>query len=783
MERELRDAALRGPAGGQGPPPEHQEKGGKGPAPEGETKRLYLTVRGMSCAACVRRIENALRQTPGVVQASVNFAGEKAVVDYVPGVVAPEELRSLVQGLGYEALLDEEQPPDHEEAAREGDLKKLGRTLLFAAAFTVPVVLGSFREFLPGIPAWLANPWLLLLLTTPVQFGAGWRFYLGAWSALKARSADMNVLIATGTSAAYLYSLLMTVAPGYFETRGMTPVIYYDTAAVIITLILLGRYLEARAKRQTSAAIRKLMGLRPKMARVVRAGREVEVPVEEVVPGDLVVVRPGEKVPVDGVIVEGHSALDESMLTGESVPVEKGPGDEVIGATLNRTGTFRFRATKVGRETVLAQIIRLVEEAQGSKPPIQRLADVVASYFVPAVLGIAVLTFLGWYFFGPAPSLLYALLNFVAVLIIACPCALGLATPTAVMVGTGKGAEYGVLIKNGESLELAHRLSTIVFDKTGTLTEGEPVVTDVMARGAGERDLLFYAAVAEQGSEHPLGEAVVRYAREQAGLDLPGAEDFEAIPGRGVRALVAGKEVLVGTPELLEGRGVDLGDLEQEGEALAGQGKTPMYVALDGVCVGLIGVADRLKPTSRRAIAALHQMGLETVMITGDHARTAAAIAREAGITRFRARVLPGDKAAEIKKLQEEGRIVGMVGDGINDAPALAQADVGIALGTGTDVAMASSDITLITGDLLGVVTALQLSRRTIRTIKQNLFWAFIYNIIGIPVAAGVLYPFFGILLNPMVAALAMAFSSVSVVANSLRLRSFRPRLPRLPEG
>lgn len=783
MERKLRVAARRGPAGGQGPPPEHQGKGGKGPAPEGETKRLYLTVRGMSCAACVLRIENALRQTPGVVQASVNFAGEKAVVDYDPGVVAPEELRSLVQGLGYEALLDEEQPPDHEEAAREGDLKKLGRTLLFAATFTVPVVLGSFREFLPGIPAWLANPWLLLLLTTPVQFGAGWRFYLGAWSALKARSADMNALIATGTSAAYLYSLLMTVAPGYFEARGMTPVIYYDTAAVIITLILLGRYLEARAKRQTSAAIRKLMGLRPKMARVIRDGREVEIPVEEVVPGDLVVVRPGEKVPVDGVIVEGHSALDESMLTGESIPVEKGPGDEVIGATLNRTGTFRFCATKVGKETVLAQIIRLVEEAQGSKPPIQRLADMVASYFVPAVLIIAAFTFAIWYLYGPPPSLLYALLNSVAVLIIACPCALGLATPTAVMVGTGKGAEYGVLIKNGESLELAHRLDTIVFDKTGTLTEGEPVVTDVVARGVGERELLFYAAAAEQGSEHPLGEAVVRHAREQAGLDLLGAEDFEAIPGRGVRALVAGKEVVVGTPELLEGKGVDLGDLKQEGEALAEQGKTPMYVALGGVCVGLIGVADRLKPTSRRAIAALHQMGLETVMITGDHARTAAAVAREAGITRFRAGVLPGDKAAEIKKLQEEGRIVGMVGDGINDAPALAQADVGIALGTGTDVAMASSDLTLITGDLLGVVTALQLSRRTIRTIKQNLFWAFIYNIIGIPVAAGVLYPFFGILLNPMVAALAMAFSSVSVVTNSLRLRAFKPRFPRLPEG
>lgn len=741
----------------------------------GATERITITIRGMSCAACVRRIETALNKMSGVKSAIVNFAGEKAVVDYYPDVVTPEDLRLRVQSLGYDALFEKELPPESEEEARDADIKKLFWTLVVSVVFTIPVVLGSFRDFIPGIPLWLANPWLLLALTTPVQFGAGLRFYLGAWSTIKNRSADMNVLIATGTSAAYLYSLVMTLAPGYFAERGMLPAMYYDTAAVIITLILLGRYFEERARRQTWTSIKKLMGLRPKQARVIREGQEIEISVDEVVPGDIVIVRPGEKVPVDGVIVDGHSALDESVLTGESIPVDKGPGDEVIGATLNRTGIFKFQATKVGKETVLAQIIRLVEEAQGSKPPIQRLADVVASYFVPVVMGIAVITFFVWYFLGPEPSLIFALLNFVAVLIIACPCALGLATPTAVMVGTGKGAEYGILFKNGESLELAHKLDTVVFDKTGTLTEGKPVVTDVFAQDIEEQRLLLYAAAAERGSEHPLGEAVVRYAGER-GFVLPELEEFEAVPGKGIRAKIEGHQVLVGTPELLNSHGIGLGKLEDRGEELAGAGKTPVYAALDGICVGLFGVADRLKPTSAQAVAALQEMSLETVMITGDHESTAKAVAREAGISLVEARVLPGDKATEIKRLQDEGRIVAMVGDGINDAPALAQADLGIALGTGTDVAMASSDITIITGDLLGVVSAIQLSRRTIKTIKQNLFWAFIYNVIGIPIASGVLYPFFGILLNPMIAAVAMAFSSVSVVSNSLRLRTFRPR-------
>jgi Cu+-exporting ATPase len=681
------------------------------------------------------------------------------------------------------------------------------------------------HHWFPWTPTALRNFWVLLVLTTPVQFWVGAQFYRGAWAALKHKTSDMNTLIAVGTSAAYAYSLAMTVAPQFFQARGITPAVHYETAAVIITLILLGRLLEAIARGRTSEAMKRLMGLQAKTARVLHDGHEADIPVEEVGIGDLVIVRPGEKIPVDGVVREGASAVDESMLTGESIPVEKRSGDPVIGATLNKTGAFRFEATRVGRDTVLAQIVRLVEEAQGSKAPIQRLADQVASIFVPTVIGIALLTFAIWWAFGPSPAFLFAMLNFVAVLIIACPCALGLATPTAIMVGTGRGAELGILIRSGESLETAHRVRTVVLDKTGTLTKGEPVVTDVISyqpsavggqpggaddepraashdagvgcrmpgagmseprvasregEGAGRTlsasaaDLLRLAASLERGSEHPLGEAIVRRAREE-GLVLSEVEGFEAVPGHGVTGRVDGRNVLLGTVKFLAESGIEAGELASLTDDLAAQGKTAMLAAVDGRAAGVIAVADTLKTGSRPAVQALHRLGIEVAMLTGDNRRTAEAIAREAGIDRVLAEVLPEQKAAEIRRLQAEGKVVAMVGDGINDAPALAQADVGIAIGTGTDVAMEASDITLIRGDLSGVVTAIQLSKRTLRIIKQNLFWAFIYNILGIPVAAGILYPFLGILLDPMLGSAAMALSSVSVVSNSLRLRRFRP--------
>jgi len=594
---------------------------------------------------------------------------------------------------------------------------------------------------------------------------------------LKHRTSDMNTLIAVGTSAAFIYSTVVTFFPGVFKTFGLNLGVYYDTAAMIITLILLGKMLEAIAKGHTSEAIKRLMGLRAKTARIVREGVELDIPVEEVRQGDWVVVRPGEKIPVDGIVREGLSAVDESMLTGESIPVEKHSGDRVMGATINKTGSFKFEATKVGKETVLAQIIKLVEEAQGSKAPIQRLADRVATIFVPTVILIALATFVIWLIFGPSPAFTFALLNFVAVLIIACPCAMGLATPTAIMVGTGRGAENGILIKNGESLETVHRVTTIVFDKTGTLTQGKPEVTDVAANGGfREEQVLSWAASVEKGSEHPLGEAIVHAAKEK-GMQLSRVEAFEAIPGQGVKARIDGQHLLLGNLRLMEDNGVQADGLWHRAEKLAGQGKTPMIVALDGRAAGVVAVADTLKPNTREAVEALHRMGLEVIMITGDNERTAKAVASQIGIDRVLAEVLPWDKSQQVKKLQEEGKVVAMVGDGINDAPALAQADVGIAIGTGTDVAMESSDITLITGDLRAVIAAIQLSKRTIRTIKQNLFWAFIYNILGIPIAAGILYPFWGILLNPMIASAAMAMSSVSVVSNSLRLKRFHPKI------
>ena len=753
-----------------------------------------FAVRGMTCASCVRAVEDALLAVEGVTRAQVNLATERATVALSPGV-AVQALRARVAGAGYELAREIDEAgalEDTEAAERAVERRWLEARLAVAVVLGVVLFVLAQAGRIPGLselPHGAINV-TSFLVATPVMFFSAWPFFRGAWQVARHRSTDMNTLIAVGTSAAYLYSIVATFWPGAIETAGVEAEVYFETAAVIIALILLGRWLEARAKGETSAAIKRLMGLRARTARVVRDGDELDVPIEEVVAGDVVIVRPGEKVPVDGVVVDGASSVDESMLTGESLPVEKQPGDEVFGATLNATGSFRFRATKVGAESALAQIIRLVQEAQGSKAPIQRLADVIASYFVPAVIAIALLTFAVWAVFGPAPAVTFALLNAVAVLIIACPCALGLATPTAIMVGTGKGAEHGVLIRGGESLETAHKITTVILDKTGTITEGKPSVTDVVpADGLSEDELLRLAASAERGSEHPLGEAIVRAAGERH-LDLADASEFAAVPGHGIEAVVDGRALVLGNLRLMQERRLDLNGLGPRGEALSEEGKTPMFVAVDGRVAGVVAVADTIKPTAREAVAELREAGIDVVLLTGDNARTAAAVGRAAGIDRVLAEVLPEDKANEVRALQEAGGVVAMVGDGINDAPALAQADVGIAIGTGTDVAMEASDVTLIKGDPRDVATAIALSRRTMRTIRQNLFWAFAYNVALIPVAAGVLYPVFSDagtpaalepflgefgFLNPMLAAGAMAFSSVSVMLNSLRLRGFRP--------
>jgi P-type Cu+ transporter len=660
----------------------------------------------------------------------------------------------------------EASPAAHEELARR-ELRVLQAKLLFAAVVGVALLVLSFVWSPLGERATM---WVMLALATPVQFWAGWEFYAGAWKVTRQRSADMNTLIAMGTSAAYLYSVLATVAPRIFESTGELPAVYFDTAAVIIALILLGRLLEARARAGTTEAIKKLIGLQPRAATILRDGVEREVAVDDVRPGDEVLVRPGQKVPVDGIVVHGHSTIDESMLTGESVPVEKAPGDEVIGATVNRAGSFRFRAARIGTDTVLSQIVRLVERAQGSKPPIQRIADRVSARFVPAVIAIACLSFAVWLLTGS--SFASALLAFVAVLIIACPCALGLATPTAVMVGTGRGAEMGILVRGAEALETARGLDTVVLDKTGTLTRGEPQVTDVVPARREADELLALSAAAESTSEHPLGAALVRRAREWH-LDLAPAEDFETAVGYGVTARVDGRMVAVGSARHMRESGIDFSACRADAERLEEEGKTAVYVAVAGEATGVIGIADIIKREAADAVAELQRLGLEVVMVTGDNRRTAQAIARQAGIDRVLSEVLPQRKADEIRRLQESGRSVAMVGDGINDAPALVQADVGIAIGTGTDIAMEASDLTLIAGDLRGVPSALELSRQTMRTIKQNLLGAFIYNATLIPVAAGVLYPVWGVLLDPVLAAAAMAASSVTVVINALRLRGF----------
>ncbi len=753
----------------------------------GTANRVDMPVVGMHCAACAVRIEGALGQTPGVSKAAVNFATGRATVEYDPAATAPTNLRDVVRGAGYDAVLPQEGHhaggvSDAEEQAREAEYNRTRLKFVVAAALTVPVaILGMGVHLVPSLAPLLDFPgraWVELALATPVLFWAGWEFFTGAWAAARHRAADMNTLVAIGTLSAYAYSVAATLAPGWFAAgtssehagHGSTaPVgVYYEVAAVIVTLILLGRLLEARARSRTGGAIRALIGLSPKTARVERGGAEVDVPVADVRVGDVVRVRPGEKVPVDGTVLDGTSAVDESMLTGEPLPVTKAPGDTVIGATVNTTGSFRLTATKVGADTVLQQIVRLVQEAQGSKAPIQKIADTVSGYFVPVVLCLAVLTFVVWFNLAPTESrLTFALLTFVSVLIIACPCALGLATPTAVMVGTGRGAQAGILIKGGEPLESAGRLTTVVLDKTGTVTEGKPAVTEVVAAGVSEADLIRLAAAAERQSEHPLARAVIA-AAEGRGLSVPSATAFEAVPGHGLVATVEGRSVLVGNARLLTSRDVAFDTAAVERTAAAG--RTTLLVAVDGTFAGLLAVADPVKPTSKAAVERLHAMGLEVILLTGDNRGTAEAVARAVGIDRVLADVLPEGKAAEVKKLRDAGKVVAMVGDGINDAPALAAADIGVAMGTGTDVAIEAADITLVKGDLSGVAASIELSRATMRTIRQNLFFAFAYNVLGIPVAAGILYPFTGWLLSPILASAAMALSSVSVVVNALRL-------------
>ncbi|MBD2316513.1 heavy metal translocating P-type ATPase [Phormidium tenue] len=742
-----------------------------------------LKLRGMSCASCANSIETAISNVTGVEQCNVNFGAEQATVTYNPRSVDVKRIQQAIADAGYSSqLLKEENPlvdDDEEQAARRKEENDLNRKVMIGSAISLFLVIGGLPMMtglsLPFIPAWMHNAWLQLVLTIPVQFWCGAAFYINAAKASKRHAASMDTLVATGTGAAYGYSIFATINPTFFTSQGLTADVYFEASAVIITLILLGKLFENRAKGSTSEAMRKLMGLQAKTARVIRHGREMDIAIAEVQLDDVILVRPGEKIPVDGEIIEGGSTIDEAMVTGESVAVKKQVGDEVIGATINKTGSFKFRATRIGKDTFLAQIVKLVQQAQGSKAPIQRLADRVTGFFVPIVIAIAISTFIIWYNFMGNVTL--AVITTVGVLIIACPCALGLATPTSIMVGTGKGAENGILIKGADSLEQAHNLQTIVLDKTGTITQGKPSVTHFVTT-AGMPDskvltLLSMAASVERYSEHPLAEAIVRYANA-LNVELTDVQDFEAIAGSGVRGYIGDHLVQIGTYRWMQELGITTDSLEQTWDTLERKGNTAIWIAVNGKIQGVMGITDAIKPSSVKAIRTLQRMGLEVVMLTGDNRRTAEVIAHEVGIDRVFAEVRPDQKAAQIQRLQNEGKVVAMVGDGINDAPALAQADVGIAIGTGTDVAIAASDITLISGDLQGIVIAIQLSRATMQNIRQNLFFAFIYNILGIPIAAGILFPFFGWLLSPIIAGGAMAFSSVSVVTNALRLKNFK---------
>ncbi len=745
---------------------------------------IDLTVEGISCPSCVAKIETSLKKIPGVIDASVNAVSGTTTITFDPLYADFQQFKKFIEGVGDYTVVsasDETGIQIARERAQEEHIAALKRAFAISAILTVFTGLISMGERLPLIR--LMNDsmrnYVLLILTLPVMFWAGLRFLRGAVFALRHKTFDMNVLIALGTLSAFLYSVAVTFIPENLLSRiawkSAHPHVYYDSAAMIITLMLLGRMLEARAKRKSSDAIVRLLGLRAKIAHVIREQKEIDIPADEVVEGDIVIVKPGEAIPADGVIIEGFSTVNESMITGEGMPVDKAPGDIVIGATINLTGAFKFRATKVGKETILYQIVRMMEKAQGSKAAVQRVADRVTSYFVPAVLSIAVITFICWLILGEDPSFPRALLNFVAVLIIACPCALGLATPTAIMVGMGRAAEFGLLFKGGDVLEKTRTINTIVFDKTGTLTIGEPSVTDVVSLdGKDALSVLRIAASAESASEHPIGVALRKKA-EASQLDLAKCESFKAIPGKGVSATIDGKRVLVGKPAFVVENGISVSQLEKDISSLSEEGKTVMVVAVEDEAKGIIALADTVKHEAKTAIEIIKKMGLDVFLLSGDTEKTSMYVSKKLGIDTFFAEVLPGEKVDIISELKSQGRKVAMVGDGINDAPALASADIGIAVGAGTDIAIEASDITLIGDDLMGVPRALELSRKTYRVIKQNLFWAFFYNSLGIPVAAGVLYPVFGILLNPVYAAVAMAFSSVSVVSNSLRLKRFQP--------
>jgi Cu+-exporting ATPase len=740
-------------------------------------ERIDLPVTGMTCAACAARIERSLSKAEGVEEASVNLATERATVRFDPTVTHVDKIVETIRDAGYDAIIPAPTAgvagEDAQARVRREEYQKLERKFWIALVLAIPVLIIAMSH---GRIAALDFPgarWIQLFLTTPTVFYCGAQFYKGAWTALRHRAADMNTLIAIGTGSAFLYSVVALVTNAK-DSHGMPAPVYFEAAAVIIALILLGRMLEARAKGRTSDAIKRLIELQSKSATVIRDGVEVEIRIDAVVHGDVVLVRPGEKIPVDGTVATGISTVDESMLTGESVPVEKAVGQTVFGGTINRTGSFTFIATKVGGETMLARIVEMVERAQGSKAPIARLADQVSGIFTPIVLSIAIATFALWFVLAPVETrFTLALVNFVSVLIIACPCALGLATPTAIMVGTGVGAEHGILVRSGESLEIAHRVSTVVLDKTGTITRGEPRVTELIGVTMSEGELLEIAASAESVSEHPFAAAMVNAAKEKS-LPITKPADFRALPGQGLEATLQSHRVVIGNSLFMRSRAIDLSSIESQLDDLSSKGSTPVVVVVDDRIGGVIGVADEVRPESARAVAALQQMGAEVVMLTGDNQRTASAIAKQTGITAVRAEVLPSDKAAVVKSIQDQGKLVAMVGDGINDAPAIAQADVGIAVGTGTDIAIEAADMTLLKGDLRRVVTALRLSRATIGTVKQNLFWAFIYNVIGIPIAAGILYPVTGWLMSPILASAAMSLSSVSVLTNSLRLRSFQ---------